>query len=119
MPLVVVVTKIQKLALCVILLAWLTWPIVEVFDDWEQPVDTGNDSQYTFVVLGMCAGAVYVFSKRKQELMLAAVARMPRTFWKMICGYLFVAPFVSFLAWAPDDPSPPAAPAFSIAILRV
>ena len=118
-PLVVVVTKILKLALCIFLLAWLTWPIVEMFDTWDQPVDTGNDSQYTFVVLGICAGAVYVFSKRKQELFLLAVAQVTRSFGKMIRGYLFVAPFVSFLTWAPDDSSPPVAPAFSIAILRI
>ena len=112
------VTRILKLAVGLILLVWLSWPIVEAFDDWDQPVDTGNDSQYTFIVLGICAGAVFVFSKRRQELLLVAVARALRTFGKMIQGYLFVAPFVGFLTWAPDDPSPPVAPALSIAILR-
>lgn len=115
----VVVTPISKLALCVVLLAWLTWPVVETFDTWDQPVHTGNDSQYTLVVLGVCAGAVYVFSKRRRELLLVAVAQVIRTFGKMICGYLLVAPFVSSLVLAPDDPSPPIAPTLSVAILRI
>ena len=117
--LAVVAAKILKLALYAVLLVWLTWPIVELFDTWDQPVDTGNDSQYTFVVLGICAGAVYVFSKRRQELLLVAVAQVTRSFGKTLRGYLFVEPFVSFLTWAPDDLSPPVASAFSIAILRI
>lgn len=114
-----VATKILKLAVLGVLLVWLSWPVVELFDTWDSPVDTGNDSQYTFVVLGICAGAVYVFSKRRQELLLVAVAQVTRTLGKMLRGYLFVAPFVSFLSWAPDDPSPPGTCSFSVAILRI
>jgi hypothetical protein len=112
-------TKILRLALCVVLLVWLTWPVVELFDNWDQPVDTGNDSQYTFVVLGICAGAVYVFSQRRQELLLTVVAPVTRAFGKMLRGYRFVAPFVSFLSWAPDDPSPPIALSSTLTILRI
>lgn len=73
-----VLTRILKLALVVILLVWVSWPVVEMFDTWDSPVDTGNDSQYTFVVLGICAGAVYVFSKRRRELLLIAVSKVTR-----------------------------------------
>ena len=111
--------KILKLAVLGVLLVWLSWPIVEVFDTWDSPVDTGNDSQYTIVVLGLCAGAVYVFSQRRQELLLVAVAQVTRTLGKMLRGYLFVAPFVSFLCWTPDAPSPPVALCSSFAILRI
>ena len=116
---ILVATKILKLGLFVILLAWLSWPIVELFDTWDKPVDTGNDSQYTFVVLGLCAGAVYVFSQRREELLLIAVAQVTRTTEKMVRGYRLVAQFVGFLNWAPDDPSPPPTRSSSVAILRV
>lgn len=110
--------KILKLALCLVVLVWMTWPVVELFDTWDSPVDTGNDSQYTFVVLGICAGAVYMFSKRRQELLFIAVAQVKRTIGKMLRD-LFVAPFVNFLTWTPDDPSPPVTPCSSVAILRI
>lgn len=113
------VTKILKLALCAVLLVWLSWPVVELFDTWDSPVDTGNDSQYIFVVLVICAGAVYVFSQRRQALLLVVVAPVTRAFGKMLRGYQFVAPFVSFLTWAPDDPSPPLALSSSVTILRI
>lgn len=113
------VIRILKLALFVVLLVWLSWPIVEMFDTWDQPVDTGNDSQYTFVVLGICAGAVFVFSRRRQELLLIAVSKVIRSVGKMRFWHLFVAPFVRFLSWTPDTPSPPAAPSPSVAILRI
>jgi hypothetical protein len=112
-------TRILKVALCLVLLVWLSWPIVECFDTWDKPVDTGNDSQYTFVVLGICAGAVYMFSKRRQELLLIAVAQVTRTIGKLLREYRFVAPFVSFLSWTPDAPSPPLTPASSVTILRI
>lgn len=114
-----VAKKILKLALCLVVLVWMTWPVVELFDTWDSPVDTGNDSQYTFVVLGICAGAVYMFSKRRQELLFIAVAQVKRTIGKMLREYRFVAPFVSFLTWTPDAPSPPIMPSSYVAILRI
>jgi hypothetical protein len=114
-----VATRILKLALFVVLLVWLSWPIVELFDTWDQPVDTGNDSQYTFVVLGICAGAVYVFSKRRQELLLVALVLVTRPIGRVVRVYRFTAPFVSLLSWMPDAPSPPIAPCSSVAILKI
>jgi len=114
-----VAKKILKLALCGVVLVWMTWPVVELFDIWDSPVDTGNDSQYTFVVLGICAGAVYMFSKRRQELLFIAVAQVKRSIGKLVREYRFVAPFVSFLTWTPDVPGPPATSSSSVAILRI
>lgn len=114
-----VAKKILKLALCLVVLVWMTWPVVELFDTWDSPVDTGNDSQYTFVVLGICAGAVYMFSKRRQELLFIAVVQVKHTIGKMLREYRFVAPFVSFLTWTPDAASPPIMPSSCVAILRI
>lgn len=114
-----VAKKILKLALCLVVLVWITWPVVELFDTWDSPVDTGNDSQYTFVVLGICAGAVYMFSKRRQELLFITVSQVKRTLGKMLREYRFVAPFVSFLTWTPDAPSPPGMLSSSFTILRI
>lgn len=114
-----VVKLILKFALCGVVLVWISWPVVELFDTWDSPVDTGSDSQYTFVVLGICAGAVYMFSKRRQELLFVAVAPVNRSIGRVIREYRFVAPFVSFLTWTPDAPGPPATSSRSVAILRI
>lgn len=32
-----------------------------MFDHWDHTAQTGNDTEYTFVILGLCVGAVYAF----------------------------------------------------------
>jgi hypothetical protein len=99
-----------------VLLIWFSWPIVELFDTWDKPVDAGNDSQYSFIVLGICAGAVYIFSQRRTALWLTeltlSVAQHARSL-------ILSVPFVKFLDWTPDTPGPPLDPHGSITILRI
>jgi len=40
------------------LLICLVCPIVEMFDRWDHTPKNGSDTEYTFVVLAICAGAV-------------------------------------------------------------
>src|SRR5215469_10140876 len=37
----------------------LLCPIVELFDCWDHTEQTGNDTEYTLVVVGLCVGAAY------------------------------------------------------------
>ena len=37
----------------------LLCPIVELFDRWDHTEQTGNDTEYTLVVVGLCVGAAY------------------------------------------------------------
>src|SRR5215469_12826189 len=43
------------------LLVCLICPILEVFDSWDPPIQTGNDTEYTLVVVALCVGATYLF----------------------------------------------------------
>ena len=43
------------------LLVCLICPILEVFDTWDPPIQTGNDTEYTLVVVALCVGATYLF----------------------------------------------------------
>jgi hypothetical protein len=45
------------------LLTCLICPILETFDTWDPPIQTGNDTEYTLVILALCVGAAYSFAR--------------------------------------------------------
>lgn len=46
-------TAILILAICLI------GQMAEIADQWDHTLQTGNDTEYTFVVLALCAGVAY------------------------------------------------------------
>ena len=34
-----------------------------MFDHWDHTAQSGNDTEYTFVVLGLCVGVLYTFAR--------------------------------------------------------
>ena len=50
-------------AASLILLICLICPVVEMFDQWDHTPQNGNDTEYTFVVLAVCAGAVLAIAR--------------------------------------------------------
>jgi hypothetical protein len=47
----------------IILLTCVVCPALELFDHWDHTVQTGNDIEYNFVVLGLCIGLVYALAR--------------------------------------------------------
>jgi predicted Kef-type K+ transport protein len=45
------------------LLICLICPLVETFDYWDHTIQTGNDTEYTLVVLALCLGVAYSFAR--------------------------------------------------------
>jgi Ca2+/Na+ antiporter len=43
----------------IVLLTCLVCPLVELFDHWDHTLQTGNDMEYTLVVLALCIGIVF------------------------------------------------------------
>ena len=41
----------------------LVCPLVELLDCWDHTPQTGNDTEYTFVIVGLCVGALYTFAR--------------------------------------------------------
>ncbi len=41
----------------------LVCPILETFDQWDHTVQTGNDTECTLVVLGLCVGVAYTLAR--------------------------------------------------------
>lgn len=46
-----------------VLLVCLVCPILEMFDSWDNTAQTGNDTEYALVVLGLCIGVGYSFAR--------------------------------------------------------
>lgn len=46
-----------------VLLICLVCPILEVFDYWDHTAQTGNDTEYTLVLVGLCIGAAYASAR--------------------------------------------------------
>lgn len=46
--------KLTRVVIGVALLICLVCPLVEMFDHWDNTLQTGNDSEYALVVLSLC-----------------------------------------------------------------
>ena len=49
--------------IAIILLTCLVCPMLEMFDQWDHTMQTGNDTEYTFVALALCVGVAYSFAR--------------------------------------------------------
>ena len=47
----------------VVLAICLACPLVDMFDYWDHAPQTGNDTEYTFMILGLCVGALYTVAR--------------------------------------------------------
>ena len=56
-------SRVFSVAASLILLICLVCPIVEMFDRWDHTAQNGSDTEYTFVVLAICAGAVLAIAR--------------------------------------------------------
>src|ERR1700692_2174825 len=52
-------TRIVTLVLAICLVC----PLVDMFDYWDHAPQTGNDTEYTFMILGLCVGALYTVAR--------------------------------------------------------
>jgi hypothetical protein len=48
------------LMVTLILVVCLVCPLSELFDQWDHTLQTGNDSEYTLVILALCVGAAFL-----------------------------------------------------------
>jgi len=56
-------SRLLHVGIVFILVVCLVCPLVELFDHWDHTIQTGSDTEYTLVILALCAGAVYSFSR--------------------------------------------------------
>lgn len=68
-------SRASQLVATVSLLICLLCPLLEMFDHWDHTAKTGSDTEYTFVVLGLCIGAAYAFARVLCKLIAAGFCR--------------------------------------------
>ena len=56
-------SRTSDIVATVVLLICLVCPILEMFDRWDDTLQTGNDTEYTFVVLGLCIGVAFTIAR--------------------------------------------------------
>jgi len=54
---------ISRITVTLALLTCLICPLVELFDNWDHTIQTGNDTEYALVVLALCVGVAYSFAR--------------------------------------------------------
>ncbi len=55
--------RASRITAVVVLLTCLICPILETFDSWDDTAQTGNDTEYTLVILALCVGIAYSFAR--------------------------------------------------------
>src|SRR5882762_8875565 len=56
-------SRTRPIIVAIVLAICLVCPLVDMFDYWDHAPQTGNDTEYTFVILGLCVGALYTFAR--------------------------------------------------------
>ena len=92
----------------VVLAVCLICPLVETFDNWDHTIQTGNDTEYTLVILALCVGVAYLFARFIfKSALLGFVAK------RVFASYVqkpFVSVPCSFTLLLFDATSPPVLP---------
>ncbi len=50
------------MTIMLVLLTCLVCPVLEMLDQWDHTLRTGQDTEYTFVLLALCVGVVYALA---------------------------------------------------------
>src|SRR5260370_8172681 len=67
-------TRMSRVAAMIVLLTCVVCPVTEMFDHWDHTLQTGQDTEYTLVLLALCVGMVYTLT------LLIATPRPPLSF---------------------------------------
>jgi hypothetical protein len=102
-------SRASKIVAALVLLVCFVCPLVELFDYWDDSVQTGNDTEYGLVVLALCVGVAYTFAR---------FVFKSRTILDLVSRYIF-PPGVDKPSWSEtgysgvplfEDRSPPGLP---------
>src|SRR5882757_6844865 len=101
-------SRTSRIIATVILVTCFVCPLVDIFDNWDHTIQTGNDTEYALVVLGLCVGVAYSFARFIfKSALLAFVAKS--VFASRPQKSFFSAP-CSFTSLLFDATSPPLLP---------
>src|SRR5260370_19955202 len=56
-------SRASRIIATVILVTCTVCPLIELFDNWDHTIQTGNDTEYGLVLLALCVGVAYSFAR--------------------------------------------------------
>jgi hypothetical protein len=56
-------SRTSRIIATVILLTCVVCPLVDLFDNWDHAIQTGNETEYALVVFALCLGLAYSFAR--------------------------------------------------------
>ncbi len=69
--------RLLKVAILLLVLICVWGHVAEVFDHWDQTLQTGSDSEYSLVLLALATGAVLAIAQRSAIVGLPRPAQSP------------------------------------------
>jgi hypothetical protein len=93
--------RAARTTITLVLLTCVICPIVEMFDHWDHTLKTGNDTEYTLVLVALCVGVAHsferLFSNAVRTRFIAKTAPGPRS--RTVCqlspGTFTLLPFLN------------------------
>ena len=98
-------TRTSRAIITLVLLTCVVCPALEMFDQWDHTLQTGNDTEYTFVILGLCVGASFAFARA--ALRMVAILRSKRVAASDGLLHIFSRSSLDFMVKASLSASPP------------
>jgi hypothetical protein len=88
----------------IVLVICFVCPLVELFDGWDHTLQTGNDTEYTLVVLALCIGIVFALVRLILALLSIFFILSTSLDRKSLRNTSFYALALVLLASASDSP---------------
>jgi len=82
-------SKFSRGIVTLVLATCIVCPVIEMVDHWDHTLQTGRDTEYAFVILGLCVGAAFVAGavlkiKEGSPFKRASAIYFPPTFFQAL-----------------------------------
>lgn len=93
-----------KTVITAVLLICFLCPVLELFDQWDDTLQTGNDTEYALVIVGLCVGVAYALTR----FALTPIAKaIPAIISRFCAATTFIHSGRNFFFIVPVSLSPP------------
>jgi hypothetical protein len=98
--------RVSRITVTLALITCLVCPLIETFDNWDHTIQTGNDTEYTLVVLALCVGVAYSFARfiLKRALLTLVAKDVIPSFTQTVLSFERVLTSLLFDATSPPPP---------------
>ena len=96
--------NVTHVIVAIVLVTCFVCPLVELFDHWDHTLQTGSDTEYTFVLLALCVGIVFTLIRLSIALLLNVFVLITSTVLRLRRSPFFCFAAAVLLASATGSP---------------